>query len=182
MVGEEGLFHSGGFHSTWMRSNGLTPEVMQTLLCHWGQFEKPKGQQHLELLAGFSGDIRAGSVILKSASTSLSSFSQLKERKRTYIGLTVDHLGFPSGPVIKNPPAAQETWVWSLGHVQLRTPWVRHDWSDWAQHSTAQRPSIGTLFLFHLIPTYCSCFHNKKSWNGSSEKLALTAHRLSHQT
>ena len=24
-------------------------------------------------------------------------------------------LGFPGGSVIKNPPANQETWVWSLG-------------------------------------------------------------------
>ena len=23
--------------------------------------------------------------------------------------------GFPSGPGVKNPPAMQETWIWSLG-------------------------------------------------------------------
>lgn len=69
-----------------------------------------EGQQHLEYLEVFLVT-RAGSISLKSVRASLSSFSQLKERKRTYIGLTVGHLGLPSGPVIKNPPTTQETWV-----------------------------------------------------------------------
>lgn len=33
------------------------------------------------ILAGFSGDICAGSIILKSASANLSGFSQLEEKK-----------------------------------------------------------------------------------------------------
>lgn len=69
-----------------------------------------EGQQHLEYLEVFLVT-RAGSISLKSVRASLFSFSQLKERKRTYIGLTVGHLGLPSGPVIKNPPTTQETWV-----------------------------------------------------------------------
>ena len=24
-------------------------------------------------------------------------------------------MGFPGGSVVKNPPAKQETWIWSLG-------------------------------------------------------------------
>ena len=71
----------------------------------------------------------------------------------------MDLLGFPGGSVLKNLPAMQETWIWSLSgkdplekematHSNIlacRIPWaeepgglqstgsqrVSHDWSDW---------------------------------------------------
>ena len=52
-------------------------------------------------------------------------------------------LGFPGGSVVKNPPAKQETRVWSLdgedplekemaihsGILAWDIPWVRHNWA-----------------------------------------------------
>ena len=72
--------------------------------------------------------------------------------------------GFPSRSAVKNPPAVQEKWVWSLGqedplerghdnplqYTCLQNPWIeepgrlqsrgsqrlRHDWSEWAHTCT----------------------------------------------
>ena len=88
-------------------------------------------------------------------------------------------MGFPSGSVVKNPPAMQETWVWSLGQedplekematlssiLAWKIPWteepgglqtiglqrVRHDW--------AYRHYDGIISHSTCTDTFCLCIH-----------------------
>ena len=54
-------------------------------------------------------------VIMNKSATNLFLFFFFWQKYPKYLGENLGAWGFPGGSVVKNPPAVQKTWVWSLG-------------------------------------------------------------------
>ena len=77
------------------------------------------------------------------------------------------HKGFPGGLVVKNPPAKQETWVWSLGLKDLLEKETATHSSILAgdKWSLAGYGPWGRKRVRHDLPTKQQPLLHKGSWS-----------------
>ena len=78
---------------------------------------------------------------------------------------------FPGGSAVKNPPAMQETWVWSLGQedpleqgmathssiLAWRIPWTRGAWKA-TVHGVAKSQTWLKWLSMHAVTKMCDAY------------------------